>query len=46
MSTAKAFLEELDAENKRALARIGTLAKGTGGENAQLSVPRLLKLAL
>lgn len=45
-ATAKAFVDELDGENRAALDRIGKAAKGTGGEDAQLSVPRLLKLAL
>ncbi len=43
--SAKAFLGELDAESKLALDRIEVKSKGTG-EDAQLSVPRLLKLAL
>ncbi|HVO30751.1 MAG TPA: ferritin-like domain-containing protein [bacterium] len=44
--TARGFLDELDAENKRALDRIVKGAKATDGNDAQLSVPRLLKLAL
>lgn len=38
------FLDELDARNRRALARIEAATKGEG--DASLSVPRLLKMAL
>jgi uncharacterized ferritin-like protein (DUF455 family) len=40
------FLAELDAQNGRALAALGTKAKGDGAGGPNLSVPRLLKLAL